>query len=534
MAFHVFRADGVTPVDATNPLECSYSVPGEVVFVCDGAYERTSQAVTLLAPAGVALPDGFEGSIDAGETWSTAPNIGVVSLVPVPVLIRPVVAVRYTVSGQSDVRATYGALEVIPDATVPTLSATFTLTGAAGTLTFAWGAASDDRGTVDHYEYQHAATSDFATPTTGTTSALGVVVSGLAAGTKYGRYRAFDAALNPSVWSATLSGTVTASGFNGYTHRKSVAIGASTGAGTNYPVKLLVGESSGATGSQFHLEGHAQSFGVDLRFYAADGTTPLSYWVESTTGTTPNRIATVWVKVAADLGSAATILCHYGKTSDTSGSSISGTFTMGDDFSAASFAADTLWAALGKTAVCTGTPSIAAGKLVITGSNTAASCSWAKSTAPAVPAGYALRFGANISAATGYSLQVGFSDQVAIPAENDIQNHDASVSFYFHSSSHIYVENNSAGGTQNDAGTFDTAAHVWEIQRNASASTRFLKDGTLLTGGNITTNVPTAAMYVHALGYKTGTATGTISIDWLVVRKYILTEPAFSSAGAEE
>jgi len=92
----------------------------------------------------------------------------------------------------------------------------------------------------------------------------------------------------------------------GWQYRKKITIQGSTGAGTNYPVTLKVGESAGATGADFHLDGKSANFpsgpnqSGDLRFTSSDGSTLLNFWVESVSGTAPNRIAKVLVNVSAD------------------------------------------------------------------------------------------------------------------------------------------------------------------------------------------------------------------------------------------
>jgi hypothetical protein len=106
----------------------------------------------------------------------------------------------------------------------------------------------------------------------------------------------------------------------GCQYRKKITISGSAGAGTNFQVKLLIGETSGATGEDFDLNGHSLTFpsaGVsgDLRFTASDGTTPLPFWVESVSGTTPNRLVTVRVKVADSLETNKDIYCYYGRAS---------------------------------------------------------------------------------------------------------------------------------------------------------------------------------------------------------------------------
>jgi len=64
----------------------------------------------------------------------------------------------------------------------------------------------------------------------------------------------------------------------------------------NYQMKLLVGESAGATGENVDCNSHCRSDFDDLRFTAADGTTLLDHSFESITGASPNRLATVWIE----------------------------------------------------------------------------------------------------------------------------------------------------------------------------------------------------------------------------------------------
>jgi len=123
-----------------------------------------------------------------------------------------------------------------------------------------------------------------------------------------------------------------------WAYRKKITITGQTGAGTLYQVKLLVGETSGATGEQFDLGGNSAIFptaennGGDLRFTANDGQTLLSFWVESVSGTTPNRLATIWVKVSADLGTNQDIYIYYGNSGASNVSNGDNTFLLFDDF----------------------------------------------------------------------------------------------------------------------------------------------------------------------------------------------------------
>jgi hypothetical protein len=125
----------------------------------------------------------------------------------------------------------------------------------------------------------------------------------------------------------------------GWKYRKKITIQGSSGAGTNYQVLLKVGESSGATGADFHLHGLSDNFpsgknqSGDLRLTSSDGSTLLDFWVENVLGTSPNRIAYVWVEVLEDLGTNKDIYVYFGGgESSPNVSNGNNTFLFFDDF----------------------------------------------------------------------------------------------------------------------------------------------------------------------------------------------------------
>jgi len=118
----------------------------------------------------------------------------------------------------------------------------------------------------------------------------------------------------------------------GWTYRKSVTLSRSSGAVTNYPMKVLVGESSGASSCDVHCNGHCLSSFNDLRFTKSDGTALLDYWIESITGTSPNRVATVWVEFDSIVTSATIFFFYYGNSVASAVSNRSNTFSKFDDF----------------------------------------------------------------------------------------------------------------------------------------------------------------------------------------------------------
>lgn len=118
----------------------------------------------------------------------------------------------------------------------------------------------------------------------------------------------------------------------GFSYRKEIMIAGQSGAGTDYQVKLFVGETSGAEGEDFDLEGHATDFPNDIKFTDNDGFTELSYWVESITGTAPDQLATVWIKISDNLDSNQSIYVYYGNEGQANSGSGDDTFILFDDF----------------------------------------------------------------------------------------------------------------------------------------------------------------------------------------------------------
>jgi hypothetical protein len=122
----------------------------------------------------------------------------------------------------------------------------------------------------------------------------------------------------------------------GWKYRKSITLSRASGAVTNYQMKILVGESSGASGDDVDCRGKCLSSFNDLRFTKADGVTLLDYWIESISGTTPNQLATVWVEFDSIETAATTFFMYYGNVSASAVSNGENTFPFFDDFSGAS------------------------------------------------------------------------------------------------------------------------------------------------------------------------------------------------------
>jgi hypothetical protein len=103
-----------------------------------------------------------------------------------------------------------------------------------------------------------------------------------------------------------------------WSYRKSHIInGSSTGAVSNYPIKITVHYGAGTdSGADVYLNGKCRTDFGDIRFRDADGVTELSYWMEKYVA---SDYAIFWVKVPSIPVSpgTATIYIYYGNSSAT-------------------------------------------------------------------------------------------------------------------------------------------------------------------------------------------------------------------------
>lgn len=118
-------------------------------------------------------------------------------------------------------------------------------------------------------------------------------------------------------------------GVSGWTYRKCHTVNSATGAGTNYQVAVTVFYGNGTdNGSNIYCNSHCQNDFSDIRFTAADGSTQLSYWLQSYTSGTS---AVFWVKISADLTTNQLIYIYYGKSGVSTTSNAANTFIFFDD-----------------------------------------------------------------------------------------------------------------------------------------------------------------------------------------------------------
>lgn len=300
----------------------------------------------------------------------------------------------------------------------------------------------------------------------------------------------------------------------GWTYRKSITLSRASGAVTNYQMKLLIGESSGASGEDVDCGGKCLSTFNDLRFTTTDGTTLLDYWIESITGTTPNQLATVWIEFDSIGTGDTTFRMYYGNSEANAYSNGSDTFLFFDDFEGSSI--DT-----GKWSGDTGSATVSSSICSIVGGASSAKTIYS----PTFSGDIALRAKAKLS-------DVNYTQLVMseVPFANNFLDIWSDTSATNHSN-HTTAKNSTQTTFSNTAiglGSY----HIYDMVRNLSgtATAKTFTDG-VENGSGSTTNVPTVDLAAALRPWGTG---NTQYCDWILVRKYLTTEPAWGAWGSQE
>jgi hypothetical protein len=318
--------------------------------------------------------------------------------------------------------------------------------------------------------------------------------------------------------------------------RKQITISGSSGAGTNYQVLLKVGESSGATGYNFHLERLSAKFpsgkndGGDLRFTASDGTTLQDFWVESVTGTSPNRVAYVWIKVSADLGSNQSIYIYFGNSSASNASNGDNTFLLFDDFEGSSLNPNK-WT-IDDDAIIS--YSVANSLLTINGTSSYVYHEERyRATGYPVTSNVAVqaRFRTTTPTQTKGSLGIGIRKD----ANNWlIWNLDKWANPDINAIGHWGEYNNGVftEGVLDDT-DIDTNFRIYTQKYIYSSGLNYFNIDYVNKGSRTNSGIANATTNAYIIA-AIDTGTWNYEVDWFFISKYVSPEPAFSSAGSLE
>ena len=278
------------------------------------------------------------------------------------------------------------------------------------------------------------------------------------------------------------------------------------------------------SGENVLLNGHCRTDFADVRFTADDGTTLLSYWLETESD---SNYAVFWVKVNADLSTKnQTIYIYYGKSDATTTSNGDNTFLFFDDFLGSSY--DT-----GKW-VTVGSPTVSVADSCVTISRSSYSGSWSahglETKTFLVDEARILARGKTTSGHPSFTAGHPCSQFTSKGAANNIA---------FTRNSNIYLD---CDGRDEGAGydfiipqAYSTNTfYSFYLYRWGTSYAKCYVDGDYK--GQVTSNVRDGNRNVAVWLQEWGTYSGTrdVVVDWVAVAKYVDPEPSQGSWGTEE
>jgi hypothetical protein len=289
---------------------------------------------------------------------------------------------------------------------------------------------------------------------------------------------------------------------SGWGYRKQVTV---TNAIASYQTKILVGESSGASGEEVDCGGKCQADFDDLRFTGSDGTTLLDYWIESITGTTPNQLATVWVENGATPST--TCYMYYGKADATAVSNGDNTFIFFDDFPGSSLNTSK-WTSGGTVSVSGGECTMGVGS------------GWNTITSNTV-VGVNTRFYARSKS----TIIVDYIGMLGVVKDGYNYHHIMNTAG---ANTRLWSYKDGANYQDRDSGVAkDTSYHIWQTCRNSNTNVLFYRDGSLRYTESTTVMTYDASIWLGAYN------PGQLVADYCFIAKYQATEPTWGSWGSE-
>ena len=309
---------------------------------------------------------------------------------------------------------------------------------------------------------------------------------------------------------------------SGWLYRKSIIISHSSGAGTNYQVKIIVKNSSNSdSGNIINIDANPSfpykvrsDFG-DIRFTGSDGQTLVYAWNETFYS---GLNMTLWLKITDDLSSVdQTIYIYYGNKDATPYWDGSNTFLFFDDFVGTTLNS-TKWTTWGY-----GT-NVAIQNSVFNMTGTI-NYEWRQGFVSSLQGITYGRWESNCSIPSGSNMYTmsGLADGYD-PNGNWRMNH-----FYVSTTNPSEFSRN--GLTQHSGGGLFTsnAFSIKQITWNSTV-VQFL-DNQTTSVYNETVAVPTTMMNASMIVYATN---GVYWSDWIFLSKFVYPEPTRSSSGSEE
>jgi hypothetical protein len=299
---------------------------------------------------------------------------------------------------------------------------------------------------------------------------------------------------------------------NGWSHRKRITLKRESAAVTDYQMKLLLGESVNAINEDVDCNALCAADFSDVRFTAENGTTLLSYWIESISGTTPNQLAIVWIKFDYIGTGDTTFYMYYGNAGATTVSSGVDTFIFFDDFTGTTLDTTTNWT-LDSGSVVIGSSIL---KLVYASSPNWGNMHSKNTFAVNNRLRCSMLYGVNSS-----YMCFGFSDLSSY----------ANLFYSDHPSSNVLNATNRnpypTQTSQNLGNIGHGAYNVFEIKRNSTTNVIYLINDSVAS--TLATNVYTGALPINIFAQEQD-----VYSKWVFVSQYLDTEPTWGIWGDQE
>lgn len=298
-------------------------------------------------------------------------------------------------------------------------------------------------------------------------------------------------------------------------YRKYHNITGSSGAGTDYQIKLIGNYSTGTDSAEtFYLAGNCSTDFSDIRFTDDDGETLLDYWIEEHSDA---DYAVFWVKVADDLDSNQTIYVYYGNAAASSLSDGESTFPFFDDFNDGSIDTDKWYEWLSA-----GSYSESGGILETWGGGTTSWESWGAKTK--FFEGYTFDW---LGKMDDDATSMGFTADER-SADGTYNGNYEAMAIKFHSQKYYYTQN---GGSIEQDIRGDAVQYYTRVSiRFVTGAVYYYLNDTLKE--THTSVVPTSdSMGIAAAAQG---ANQHIYSDWCFNRKYVVSEPVNADWGDVE
>ena len=274
-------------------------------------------------------------------------------------------------------------------------------------------------------------------------------------------------------------------------------------AATDYQIRFQVYRSTGTdTATDVYIGTNCQEDFSDIRWTDSTGIDEglYEYWIESPT---TSAVATCWVKMRyLPANSATTVYLYYNNPNGVSAySSGSNTFPFFDDFPGSALDTD-------KWSVTAGTPAVSSGVLTLAGN-----CQVTSDT------GYGVNYAVRSRMKSGHYNTTSYSERFYW-----ITDWNNGAYAFFCGNKDWNKKFRTADGGSYSTAAFDLWAadtyKVLEIIRNSTTSVIFNVDD--VADATISTNIDNGTNTLH-IGSET--ASGSVTLDWILFRKYLSTEP---------